>query len=328
MLTLRGHSDTVRPSIWDAAPGIDVGWFRGREQTLGISVSYGEVVGLLCALIWAINSLIVKTQSHKVPPAMMNALRCGVAGALFWILLPFGPPLSTYGAVTGTEWLLLLGGLTIGVVVGDTLFLASIKEMGVSRSMPLAGTHPLTTMFFEWAFLSNPFSPTFLLGSCCVVLGVVFLSGRAEEPREGAEVRVRLGVTLALFAAALWGVSTVMLKPAIAHMTVVQANSVRMPAVALLLFATRAWTGPAMRLRDLDRRTLLIVAFSGAFGMGLGSMLFLKSIELVGPAKTATLAATSPVFAVVMAVAFLKERLTLRLAAGGLFCLAGVYLVL
>jgi DME family drug/metabolite transporter len=286
------------------------------------------MVALLCAFVWAVSTLVVRTQSQKVPPALMNGIRCAVAGALFWMLLPFGPPLSTYGAVTGTEWLLLLGGLTIGVAVGDTIFLASIKEMGVSRSMPLAGTHPLTTMFFEWVFLGNPFSPTFLLGSCCVVLGVVLLSGREEETQMGAEVRVKLGVTLALFAASLWGVSTVMLKPAIAHMTVVQANSVRMPAVALLLFATRAWTGPVMRLRDLDRRTLLIVAGSGAFGMGLGSMLFLKSIELVGPAKTATLAATCPVFAVIMAVAFLKEKMTLRVASGGLLCLAGVYLVL
>ncbi len=295
---------------------------------MDFSISVGEFIGLLCAFFWALNSLIVRTQSQVIPPAMMNGIRCVVATGFFWVLLPFGPPLSSYGQVTGNEWALLLGGLVIGMAIGETLYLTAIKEIGLSRTMALAGTFPLTTLFFEWALLRHPFSRTFFLGSCLVVVGVICLSARSRQAPGEHPVRLALGVFLALFASLLWGLSTVMLKPAIAHLTAIQANSVRLPLTALVLFLTRSWTGPVMRLLDIDRRALFIVAVSGIIGMGIGSMLFLMAIDRIGPAKMATLASVSPVFGLTMAVIFLKEKMTLRLVTGVGLCVAGVWLVL
>ena len=271
---------------------------------------------------------MVRTQSQTIPPAMMNGIRCAVATVFFWALLPFGPPLSSYARVTETEWALLVGGLVMGMAIGETMYLAAIKEIGVSRTMALSGTFPLATFFFEWALLQNPFSRSFFLGICLVTVGVIFLSSRARQPSGDRPVRLALGVFLALCACLLWGLSTVMLKPAIAHMTSVQANSVRVPLTAAVLFLARAWTGPVMRLRDIDRRALFIVAASGIVGVGAGSMLYLMAISRIGPAKMATLASVSPVLGLVMAVIFLKEKLTLRLVAGVVLCVAGVWVVL
>ncbi len=295
---------------------------------MGFSISPGEVFGLLCSLVWALNSLMVRTQSQVIPPAMMNGIRCAVATVIFWALLPFGPPLSSYAYVTGTEWALLVGGLVIGMAIGETMYLAAIKEIGVSRAMALSGTFPLATFFFEWALLQNPFSRRFFLGICLVAVGVIFLSSRSRQPSGERPVRLALGTSLALFACLLWGLSTVMLKPAITHLTSVQANSVRVPITAALLFLARAWTGPVMRIRDIERRALSIVAASGIVGVGAGSMLYLMAISRIGPAKMATLASVSPVLGLVMAVIFLKEKLTLRLVTGVVFCVTGVWMVL
>ena len=128
-------------------------------------------------------------------------------------------------------------------------------------------------------------------------------------------------------AAFLWGLSTVMLRPAIVHLTSVQANSVRMPLVSVILFLVWWWTRLRGCLREMGLRALTIVAATGIAGMGVGSMLFLTAIRLAGPAKTATLASSSLVFGMAMAVAFLKEELTLRLVLGVLLCVSGVWLV-
>ena len=295
---------------------------------MGFSISFGEVLGLLCAFAWALNSLIVRTQSQAIPPVMMNGIRCLVATAFFWVLLPFGPPLSSYDQVTGQEWALLLGGLVIGMAIGETLYLAALKEIGVSRTMALTGTVPLATLFFEWALLQHPFSRRFFLGICLVGLGVVCLSDRGRPASGERPIRLALGVFLALSACLLWGLGTVMLKPAITHMTSVQANSIRLPLAALVLFLARSWTGPVVRIRDIDRRALFIVAVSGIIGMGIGSMLYVMAIARIGPAKMATLGSVSPVFGLVMAVIFLKEKVTLRLVMGVGLCVVGVWLVL
>ncbi len=103
---------------------------------MGFSISFGEILGLLCAFAWALNSLIVRTQSQVIPPVMMNGIRCVVATAFFWVLLPFGPPLSTYGQVTGKEWALLLGGLVIGMAIGETLYLAALPWPSATARQP------------------------------------------------------------------------------------------------------------------------------------------------------------------------------------------------
>ena len=295
---------------------------------MGFSISAGEIFGLSCSLVWAVNSLMVRTQSQAIPPAMMNGIRCAVATVFFWAMLPFGPPLSSYSLVTGTEWALLVGGLLIGMAVGETMYLAAIREIGVSRAMALSGTFPLSTFFFEWALLQNPFSRRFFLGICLVAVGVIFLSSRSRQPARERPDRLVLGTFLALFACLLWGLSTVMLKPAIANMTSVQANSVRVPLTAAVLFLARAWAGPVMRIRDIDRRALFIVAASGIVGVGGGSLLYVMAIARIGPAKMATLASVSPVLGMLMSVFLLKEKLTLPLLAGVILCVGGVWMVL
>jgi len=288
-------------------------------------LSLGELCALGSALLWAVNSMMLRTRSHQVSPAAMNVIRCGCAGLFFWIWLPFSNPLEGLEQVSGEEWLLLIGSIVVGMVTGDTLYLTAIREIGLSRALALSSTYPLTTLLFEWLLLSRPASPGLALGCVLVAGGVVLLSGRGQEP-ESRPQRLKYGVILSLAAAVLWGLSTVMLYPAVAHLTLVQANSVRMPLVALLLYLIRIRS--TAEFRGLDRRTLLVVAGSGLIGMGVSSLMYLASIKLIGATKAVTLTSVSPVFGLILSVAFLKEKVSLRVLVGIAACMGGVWLVL
>ena len=106
----------------------------------------------------------------------MNAIRCAVAGLAFWLVLPFdSTPLAGLLEVTLAEWGLLFAALSLGVALGDTLYLIAIKEIGVSRTMALTGTFPLTTLFWQTVLLDAPFNPSLLLGILLVGGGLFFL---------------------------------------------------------------------------------------------------------------------------------------------------------
>ena len=123
------------------------------------------------------------------------------------------------------------------LVIGDTLYLVALREIGVSRAMPLSGTFPLSTLLFERLLLGTPLLPSLLAGSLLVGVGVVLLAwGRAPTPTVSAPpARLLRGILCALTASLLWGLAVTLLKPALVHLTMVQANAARMPVVALLL---------------------------------------------------------------------------------------------
>ncbi|MBT3602326.1 MAG: DMT family transporter [Candidatus Latescibacteria bacterium] len=299
-----------------------------EEQSL---ISYGELAALLSASIWAITSLILKTLTEKYPAALITSIRCGVAALLFWCWLPFDAPLSNYATVPANEWFLLIGSVVLGIVIGDQLYLHALKEMGISRTMALVGTFPITTLIWEQLLLDLPASQTFVIGCLLAASGVIILSYQSHQDKENQTdkpIRLRRGVIFSLSAAMLWGLSTTLLKPAIVHLSTVQANSIRLPLVTLCLMIVWRLNKGRGRLRDIEWKSLMLIITSGLLGMGIGSFFYLEAVVHIGPAKTATLSAATPVLSLMMGVIFLKEQFTIRLLLGVALCVIGVLLVL
>jgi len=292
---------------------------------LSLTFSPPELAALACAFLWALNGLILRTQSERVSPATMNAIRCGCAGVVMWLALPFDAvPLSSLLDVPLYEWGLLVISFSFGVALADTLYLAAIKEIGISRTMALTGTFPLTALLWQIILLDSPFDRSLILGSVLVVIGVAFLARSADE----RPVRLRYGIVLALVASLLWGFSATLLKPATAHLSPIQTNAVRMPLIALLIYVIRVLPSGNNALRGIGWRSFFIVGATGVLGMGLGAYLFVYAIGQISPAKVVTITASSPLFGMVMAAVFLKEKITLSIGLGMLLCLAGVYVVI
>lgn len=295
-----------------------------------LPVSTGELAGLLCAVLWAVNGMLLRTQADRIPPASMSVVRCAVAALLFWCLLPFDRPSVELLEVPWSEWGLLLASVSAGIGVGDTLYLIAIKEIGLSLTMALSGVFPLTTIAWEALLLGHPPGWELAAGSCLVVLGVVLLSRPTGAPLApgGRPVRLRFGVVLSLFAAIFWGLASVLLKPAIAHFSLVQANATRMTMVAVLLYLLRVLPSERHGLRAYDRRAFFVVATTGVLGMGAGAWLFLYAMSHAGVATAVTLSSSAPLFGVLFGTVFLKERLTLPMGLGMACCLLGVWVVL
>ena len=307
-----------------------------------LNFSLYDFLPLGCAVIWACNGLVLRTQMDKLEPPAINAIRCGVAGIFFWLLVPFDAPLHGLTQVTLAQWGLFGVSLTLGIGLGDTLYLAAIKDLGVSRTMALAGVFPLAAVFFEVLIFDQDVDYRLFMGAILVTAGIIFisLSKRSSTKKEPVTItgsveeeyvdssRLGIGMILALSAALLWGLSTVLLKQAISHMTAIQANALRLPIVTVMLYMVWLRRLPKSGLAALKRTTWIIVLGSGVIGMGIGSLMFLSALQHSSAARVVTLTASSPLFGMILAALFLKEPINRYVVVGMFFCIAGVWCVL
>ena len=294
------------------------------------SFSFGEFAALSCAFVWAGSNLVLQTQSQRIPFLLMNVTRCATGTLLFWVMLPFDGPLTVFLQVPAHEWAAVFGSMLVGLCIGDTIFILAIKEIGASHASAVGSIQPLTTLFFEWFLLGTSVSWTLFVGSCFVVLGVICLSRGPKRHSNDSSMsqaggRFAVGIPLALLTALLWGLSTVLLKTGLNSLTPIQVNSVRLPLVAIILYTT--WALGGKKSGTLSKPSLLLIAGTGLFSMGLGALLYLIALAKIGPSVTSALISTSPVFSLIMALVFLNEKISLRLALGVGLCVAGVWWV-
>jgi drug/metabolite transporter (DMT)-like permease len=80
-----------------------------------------------------------------------------------------------------------------------------------------------------------------------------------------------------------------------------------------------------MHLGSVSRQDFGTLALSGVLVLA-SMLLFLTAADLAPAGTVAVLTSTSPIFAVPMAHFMLKERVTRRILAGTVACMAGIFL--
>jgi len=290
----------------------------------------GEAAALTSALIWAFTSALLTSQTGRIPPMSMSALRgLAASGVLVALLLAAGR-LGEWGAMSAaTAFSMVVSGI-IGQGLGDTLYINSLGLVGLSRTFPISNSaYPLLTFVLAASLLGEDVSLIIVLGGLLVVGGISILVleggggraavGRAELPK---------GALFAMAAAVAWAVATVWLREGHGNLGAIATASLRIPAAALFMSTVITAGTKAPPWRGYERRSLGIVALAGLLGTGIGSVLFIFAVETAGAAKTAVLSSTAPLFALPMSVVLLSERVTPRMLLGTVISIVGIWLVI
>jgi len=288
----------------------------------------GVLVGLLCALTWAVSSVLMKDLARKLDPFTLNAPRSLIGGlSMFLLTLAMGKT-AAYQALTPEKIFFLLASICIGGGIGDTFYIYSLARIGVSQAFPLASTYPALTLLFGMFFLHEEVSLG-IVGGLVLVLGGIWLISRppASRAQDAARVIKGSGVALALVASFCWAVSMSLLGAGMKGLDPIMVASVRAPALSLVLWGIVALRRSAPALAKLSRHEWVILIVGALIGWGLGSVLFLATIALCGPTRAAILTSTSPLFALPLSVLFLKERVSRAILAGTALTVVGIVLV-
>ena len=130
-----------------------------------------------------------------------------------------------------------------------------------------------------------------------------------------------LPILLSLASAVAFGGSGVAAKRGLAHVDPLAGTVV---AVGTCFLAYLVLAPFWMRAEDWFTAGFWVFAFMGIIQPSLSMYLANEAYSRAGATVTATFAATAPLFAAVLAIAFLGERLTLAIAAGTLLTVLGI----
>ena len=283
-------------------------------------------LGAICAtgsaLAWTVTGLIVRQLSPRFNSATVNAIRSTVAGVLIFSWLFATGSARELTTMSASAVFLLSVSVIAAVGIGDTAFFESTRELGLARAMTVSMTYPLISALLAAVFLDEALTTPVVVGSLVTLGGVALTigAGTAGAPRRA---RFMPGIGAATLASVAWAVSVVLLKPALGDVDAVQAQAVRLPVAAAILWIT-PWTWSArgaVARHGLDVLWQLL-ALSGL--TAIGSILFVAGVRHAGVAVATVLSSTAPIFAIPLGLVFLQERVAAAAIVGTALAVAGI----
>jgi drug/metabolite transporter (DMT)-like permease len=291
----------------------------------------GELSALGAALVWAVGNLALKPLSTRFHPLLLSHLRCLAAALLFVAIVGTTGGFALVAQVPPRSALIAIAGTFAGIGIGDTLFVLSLRYIGVSRGYPLAACgYPLITIAIGYFALQEPVPAASLAGMLLVLGGLYFVAFHQgpllvklsfDAPGE------RKGLILLLLASISWGASVVGTKLRTAGLEMPIANLVRFSGTVILLTPMVVVQWARLLKTKGHWRNIGIAGANGAFTYGVGAVFFVTALGQSGAAMTAVLSSTSPLFLVPLAVIFFKETVTPKLLLGVALSVLGICLV-
>jgi drug/metabolite transporter (DMT)-like permease len=133
-----------------------------------------------------------------------------------------------------------------------------------------------------------------------------------------------LGSVAALLSAGAWAFSTILFRKLGNEVSPIGMNlgkciiGILYIGIILLIFG----------IKPIDNRTFLLLGFSGLLGIAFGDTFYFKVLIYLGPRLTILLGTLGPVFTIILALIFLKERPSLLAWIGTFFTITGIIWVL
>lgn len=135
------------------------------------------------------------------------------------------------------------------------------------------------------------------------------------------------GELYAIACAFFWALSSTLLKSQTERMDLISLAAWRTVPGLFICLGLLFFSGKANDVFHLPLRSLALLVGSTLLGLGVGDLLYLRSMKLIGLARAMPLTATYPFFTLVLALVFLVEPLTWAIVGGALLITAGAYLL-
>jgi len=287
----------------------------------------GELLTVVAALCWALGASLYRKSLLTVRPVTLNLFRIfpvTICAFLVVYLLGRWNLLSQLDVVSvayiGVASLLVLA-------VGDMLYFVGLESVGVAKTVPIAYSYSIFVALISTAFLGESLTTPILLGTAGVVSGIWLVAGRAEN-ETSKQRRPKLGILAALGTSLCWACGVTVFKSILANTDPFVLASVRtlflLPVLGVLAILP---SGTRSQIRHLTRFNILTMFLSGLIAIGVGDTFLLIGLETTKANVVAPLASTTPLFATVIAILFLREEVSKRVVVGTLLVTAGMMLL-
>lgn len=295
----------------------------------------GGLSALGSALAFALGSTFTTSLSQRMSVFSLNGWRAFFSSLLFLLALVGLGKWGDLAHMPVSAMIAFLGSLLIGMALGGTLYVQSLKIIGLSRAMPIVSTQPLFASLIAILLLGEALSWGLVFSTPLVIVGVWLLAlpperaslGKGAAGGQANPRAVLLGVGMALATALSWAVASSLIKSAVAQADLLAANLFRMGILAFILLGFAGPRRSAAELRGLDGKGLAMLLIAALLENGASSSLYIFAVRESGVARTAVLSATAPLFSLPLGLILLKERITAKKVLGTLACTLGIAFV-
>ena len=277
---------------------------------------FGELLTILSAVAWAFSSVLYKMAMKEMKPTTVNTIR-PLASLFFLVGIVLLTGRGTeFSTLTGKDILYIALATLFGLLIGDLLYMISLKTVGVARAYPLSNMYPLFTISLAAIFLGEEISLSVVIGAVMIVGAIFLLSEKSVE------LDIKRGIFLALGAAFFWAASMTVMKRAMCSISPLIFSTVRMGlfSVLLLIYTMKYEKVEFLRIS----KSWVIVALAGILDLGIGILLFLKALTYIDVSKAAPLNATAPIFAIIFAIILTTEKISSRIILGVALSFVGI----
>ncbi|GAA5218045.1 DMT family transporter [Corallincola platygyrae] len=291
----------------------------------------GELAALSAALFWAIATWIYSQSTQRFGAMPLNVIKGAIAGALLLISLTFFG--WQQGAPSGHAWTWLIVSGIVGIAIGDTAYFAALRRIGPRKTLLLEALAPPLTGVLALLILNEALSWQAALGILIALAGIIYVL-RQQSDNQQEPLMTSSGLGFGVLAAVCQATGVLMSHYALvdAEVSPLWGAFVRLSAgtgVILLLVVLRkelsqSLIKPLFKLSTKNAAVLFFAIFTGTF---LAIWLQQVSLKYADAAVAQTLMATSPLFALPIAL-IRGQRLTWRIWAGTLFAFVGVCLLI
>ena len=289
----------------------------------------GEFAALLVAVFWTVTSLAFESASHKIGSVAVNILRL-VLGFIFLSLFSFihrGLLFPSDATYENWKWLVLSG--LIGFVFGDLFLFKSYMIIGSRFSMLIMTLVPPITAFFSFLILGERLTLFHLFGMTLTFAGITMaiFSRKSKDEKLSLKLAPK-GILFALGGAVGQALGLVLSKLGMRGYDPFAATQIRIIAgilgYTILVTVLARWAYVFKALKN--RNGMMLTSLGAFFGPFLGVSFSLVAIKYTEAGIASTIMALVPVFIIIPAVAFLKEKVTASEIIGSLISVAGVAL--
>ncbi len=290
----------------------------------------GEIAALGAAVSWTVSAVLYRKALQQTKPVSANILRLSCTSAiLMMFLIGFGKFDVLTGLPTNVIALAVISGV-VGLGLGDTLYLASLKSIGVARAVPLSCTYPLFNLVWATFLIREPVTLSVVFGALLILFGIWLLSHESERSTVELHGKTLVkGVTAALAAAMLWSVSITMMNLAVQEAAMLEQafaiNTIRVAGVSILLLVFSPVFDRNLSFLKVSRKTFGALIVGGIVALGMGWFFLTYSFVETLESRAVPISSTTPLFSMLVAVVLFHERITWKHALGSILIVAGIF---
>ncbi len=274
----------------------------------------GISAALTASMIWSLAPGLISRYGGKTKSTVLNTLRAYYASLilLIYILLTISDRWLSFEGI-----LVIIISAIFGPLLGDTLYIKSIKRIGGGNAISISYTYIFFAQLYSFIIFNEEISLSMIIGTFISLLGIyVTYSGEKQK-------LVLKGLVYAIGASLSWGMGATLSKLALMYGDPVTVAFVRNSFTALALFIfTYKYLPGTLKLKGVQ----LTAFITGGLGFGVGMTLFLTAINLVGVSATVLTTSITPVLGRILARIIAHEKPSMKVYLGTLTTSLGIFI--